>query len=150
MDQFDQLDQLATWLDPLINKLEASERAKLARHLGDKLRRENQQRIKDQVNPDGTPYAPRKSRNKKGRIKRAAMFRKLRLNKHMKLKTTANDISLGFLGNVAKIARIHYEGQVAEVRPGGPEVKYEERKMLGFAPDDEQLIMNTVIEYLDI
>ncbi len=146
----DDLDKLATWLDPLIKKLESSERAELARKIGQDLRRANQQRIKDQKNPDGTPFAPRKFRQKKGRIKRAAMFRKLRLNKHMKLKTNANEISLGFVGSVARIARVHHYGLRDRVRIGGPEAQYEERQLLGFTPDDEHMIMDGVIEYLGV
>ncbi|WP_162058478.1 phage virion morphogenesis protein [Undibacterium sp. KW1] len=50
------------------------------------LRRQQQTRIQEQQNPDGTPYAPRKQRKnirgKQARIKKqkASMFNKLRTN----------------------------------------------------------------------
>lgn len=146
----DELNQLENWLQPLINKLNTAERAKLARKVGTALRRSQQQRIKSQRNPDGTPYAPRKSQEYQGRIKRKAMFQKLRQAKHMRLNTTPNSVSIGFIGNVAKIAQVHQYGLRDRVRPGGPTVQYEKRELLGFTKADEELVMDLVIDHLGL
>lgn len=73
-------------LTGLIESLSPSGRRRLAVDIAKKLRQRQQQRIKLQKGPDGTPYVPRKNqpvRNKKGRIKRE-MFVKLRTNRFMK------------------------------------------------------------------
>ncbi|WP_240090173.1 phage virion morphogenesis protein, partial [Escherichia coli] len=67
-------------LTGLIESLSPSGRRRLAVDIAKKLRQRQQQRIKLQKAPDGTPYIPRKNqpvRNKKGQIKRE-MFAKLR------------------------------------------------------------------------
>ena len=67
------LEALEDWAGVLLSKLEPAARSKLARSLAQKLRRSQQQRVKQQRNPDGSPYAARKPRDlkgKKGRIKR--------------------------------------------------------------------------------
>lgn len=64
----------------LIGALSQAGRRKLAAEIAKELRRSQQQRIKQQKAPDGTPYQARKRqplRAKSGRIKRA-MFKKLR------------------------------------------------------------------------
>lgn len=145
----DDLNRLENWLEPLINKLSTAERAKLARSIGTELRKSNQARIKAQRNVDGTPYAPRKQQ-KTGRIKRRAMFYKLRQSKYLKIKTTPNSVAIGFFSSVASIARVHHYGLRDRVRPNGPDVQYEKRELLGFSKDDEALIMDKVIEHLGI
>ena len=45
----DQLDDLSSWLTPLITRLEPTERSKLARSLAQKLRRSQQHRLARQA-----------------------------------------------------------------------------------------------------
>lgn len=143
----DDLTQLEEWITPLLNKLTTQERGKLARKLGIALRRSNQDRIKAQQNPDGRPYAPRK-RQKQGHIKRRAMFAKLRQNKYLQVKTNPQSVTVAFFGNVANIARVHHYGLRDRVRPSGPQVQYEQRRLLGFSNADINLITDTVLEHL--
>ncbi len=87
----DDLQQLESWLTPLINKLSPKERRVLAREVARDLRIANRERIKAQTNPDGTPYEPRSEiRGRSGRIRRKAMFTKLRTAKYLRIKTTAD------------------------------------------------------------
>lgn len=68
-------------LNGLIAALSPAGRRKLAGEIAKQLRTTQQQRIKEQKAPDGSPYQARKRqplRAKKGRIKRA-MFQKLAL-----------------------------------------------------------------------
>ena len=73
-------------LEGLLAALSPAGRRKLAGEIAKQLRTAQQQRIKQQKAPDGSPYQARKHqplRAKKGRIKRA-MFQKLRTNRYMK------------------------------------------------------------------
>ena len=86
----DNLNALEEWAGALLAKLSPGERRKLGNTIGRELRRNQQQRIASQRNPDGTPYAsrkPRELRGKVGRIKRQ-MFARLRQAKHLRLQLT--------------------------------------------------------------
>lgn len=105
----DDLQQLESWLTPLINRLSPKERRVLAREVARDLRIANRERIKAQTNPDGTPYEPRSEiRGRSGRIRRKAMFTKLRTAKYLRIKTTADTAEVGFLGRINRIARVHH------------------------------------------
>ncbi len=73
------LEALETWAAVLMDRLEPGERSKLARSIGQVLRRNQQKRVMAQENPDGSKFAPRKQRNlrgKQGRVRRKlAMFK---------------------------------------------------------------------------
>lgn len=144
----DDLTRLEDWATPLLKKLEAPQRRKLAADLARDLRRSQQERIKDQRNPDGTPYAPRKAQQKNGRIKRRAMFLKLRQQRYLKAKSSPAEVSVGFFGRVARIARVHQLGLRDEVSPGGPVAQYEKRELLGFSEKDQTMLMDKLISYL--
>lgn len=118
----DELTALENWAAPLLARLQPGERRTLARKIGTELRRSQSQRIGRQQAPDGSPYAPRKQqlRQKSGRVKRAKMFVKLRQAKHFKVTASPNAVSVGFVGRVSRIARVHQEGLTDRTRPGGP------------------------------
>lgn len=145
----DDLQQLEDWVGPLLAKLDPVERRRLAHTVALNLRRSQQQRIAEQRNPDGTPYAPRKQlRQRAGRIKRGAMFRKLRTAAHLKIRADQNQASIGFFGRVARIAQVHQEGDTDQARPGGPDVRYARRQLLGFTAADRERIRELLIEHL--
>lgn len=146
----DDLAALEAWAAPLLRRLEPGERRRLARTVGTALRRSQTQRIARQQNPDGTPYAPRKQqlRTKAGRIKRLKMFVKLRQARYFKVMATDQAVSVGFTGRVGRIARVHQEGMMDAVRPGGPRTRYEQRVLLGFTPADRELVQQLLIEHL--
>lgn len=144
------LEQLEQWASPLLAKLQPAERRGLARRIGLELRRSQQLRIAAQQNPDGTRYAPRKPqlRQRRGEIRRGAMFAKIRQAKHLKLQADASQISVGFFGRVARIARVHQEGLSDRVSRGGPQVRYERRQLLGFTDRDREMIRDALLEHL--
>lgn len=146
----DPLVALEQWAAPLLLKLEPGQRRRLTRTVAVELRRSQQRRIAAQQNPDGSPYAPRKRelRSKAGRVKRNAMFVRLRQAKHLRLISTANEASVGFVGRVARIARIHQEGQSDVVNRSGLRVRYERRELLGFTAADRERIRDLLIEHL--
>lgn len=148
------LEALEDWAAVLLGRLHPSARNKLARSVGQALRRSQQQRIIAQRNPDGSKYAPRKQRNlrgKQGRIKRKVkMFQRLRTASFLKVQGDGRAISVGFTGRVARIARVHQYGLRDRAEPGAPDVKYEQREVLGFTDADLDLIRDQLLSYLTL
>ncbi|WP_448132801.1 phage virion morphogenesis protein [Stenotrophomonas rhizophila] len=146
------LQQLETWAAPLLRQLQPAQRNKLSRSVGTALRRSQQKRITTQRNPDGTAYAPRRpaapARAKAGRIKRKAMFGRIKQAKHLRARGTAREATVGFLGRVSRIARIHQEGRSDRVAPDGPRITYARRELLGFTAADEQLVRDLLMDHL--
>ncbi|WP_193092405.1 phage virion morphogenesis protein [Halomonas colorata] len=145
----DELQQLDTWLTPLINKLTPKERRVLARNVARDLRIANRERIKTQTSPDGTPFEPRTQlRGRRGAIRRKTMFTKLRTAKYLKIKTNADEATVGFMGRVAKIARVHHYGLRDRVEKGGPQHQYARRELIGITSADRNRIANSVLNHL--
>ncbi|QBG91694.1 phage virion morphogenesis protein [Xanthomonas oryzae pv. oryzae] len=146
----DDLTALETWAAPLLVRLQEGERRKLARKIGTALRRSQSQRIGKQQAPDGSAYSPRKQqlRHKAGRVKRAKMFAKLRQAKFLKVSANPNEVSVGFVGRVSRIGRVHQEGLSERVRPGGPRARYQRRVLLGLTEQDLHLIRDQLLNQL--
>lgn len=146
-----ELTPLQTQLNNLISNLAPAKRTLLAREVGRNLAQSQRKRIALQQNPDGSSYIPRRvqSKNRKGKLKRKAMFMKLRTARFMRLKTTANGVELGYQGNNAMIAEVHQYGKESRVsRKANWKVKYDQRELLGFSENDVQMVEDAVIAYL--
>ncbi len=144
------LEALETWLSPLLQKLDSRGRAQLARKAAQQLRRSQQQRIRAQVNPDGSPFEARKPRDlraKKGRIKRR-MFEKLKMARYLKAKGSPQQAVIGFAGRVSRIARVHQYGLKDRAERGAPEVRYARRELLGLSKNDIQELTETILNEL--
>ena len=138
-------------LEALISSLSAPARKEMARNIGRKLRASQQQNIKRQQAPDGTPFKPRKTqpvRSKKGRIKRE-MFAKLRTAKYMKTQASPNEAVIEFAGNVQRMARVHHYGLRDRPSRKGKEVQYEARPLMGFSDSDLKMIEEIIISRLE-
>lgn len=129
----DNLHKVDAWLAALLANLEPAARQRMMRELAQELRRNQQQNIRLQRNPDGSSYEPRKvtARTKKGRIKRQ-MFSKLRTVKYLKTAASADSASVEFSGQVQRIARVHHYGLRDRINRKGPLVHYASRNLLGF------------------
>jgi len=137
-------------LEALISSLSAPARKEMARSIGRKLRASQQQNIKRQQAPDGTPFKPRKTqsvRSKKGRIKRE-MFAKLRTAKYMKMQASPDEALIEFAGNVQRMARVHHYGLRDRPSRKGKEVKYEARPLLGLNENDINIIEQLILDAL--
>lgn len=146
----DNLAALEDWAGALLAKLTPVERRKLTTRIGRDLRRNQQQRIATQRNPDGTPYAPRKAktlRSKQGRIKRQ-MFTRLRQAKHLRLRSTADSVAIAFTGRIARIAKVHQQGLRDRPGRGQAEVQYAKRELLGFNHAAIELIRDGLLDHL--
>lgn len=146
----DNLSALEDWAGALLNRLEPKARRQLCQSIARDLRRSQQQRIRAQRNPDGTPYAPRKKqlRAKSGRIRQRKMFTKLSQAKYLKTQATADGLSVEFVGRTARIARVHQRGLRDTAIKGGPEIEYPRRELLGLTADDLDLIRSRLLDHL--
>lgn len=145
------LEALETWLSPLLQKLDGRGRAQLARKAAHQLRRSQQQRIRAQANPDGSPFEARKPRDlrgKKGRIKRR-MFEKLKMARYLKAKGTPQQAVIGFAGRVSRIARVHQYGLKDRAERGAPEVRYAKRELIGLDQKSLEELRSTLMDSLD-
>lgn len=144
------LEALETWLSPLLQKLDGRGRAQLARKAAQQLRRSQQQRIRAQMNPDGSPFEARKPRDlrgKKGRIKRR-MFEKLKMARYLKAKGTPQQALIGFAGRVSRIARVHQYGLQDRAEPNSPPVNYAKRQLLGLTIEELKNLRDHIISEL--
>ncbi|WP_261644427.1 phage virion morphogenesis protein [Erwinia mallotivora] len=143
------LDAFDARLNALIGNLSPAARKEMARNIAKRLRAGQQQNIKRQQAPDGTPFKPRRSaaRKKTGRVKRE-MFAKLRTAKYLKAKGTDADAVVEFTGNVQRMARVHHYGLRDRPARGGKEVRYEERPLLGLNNYHLEIIMHEILHAL--
>lgn len=131
----------------LIASLSPAARRRMTAEIAKQLRASQQQRIKRQQAPDGTPYAARKRqpvKGKKGRVKRE-MFTKLRTNRYMKAKGADNAAVVEFTGRVQRMARVHQEGLRDKPNFYSEVVKYEERTLLGIGLEDKRITEEALV-----
>jgi len=136
----------------LLASLSPAGRRKMAAEIAKKLRASQQQRIKQQKAPDGTPYAARKRqpvRGKKGRVKRE-MFAKLRTARYLKTKSSSEAAVVEFAGRVQRIARVHQEGLLDKPNKYSVPVRYETRHLLGFSDIERRVIEDVIISEIAI
>ena len=134
----------------LLASLSPAGRRKMAAEIAKKLRASQQQRIKQQKAPDGTPYAARKRqpvREGKGRVKRE-MFAKLRTARYLKTKPSGEAAVVEFAGKVQRIARIHQEGLKDKPNRHSQPVQYETRPLLGFSAADLHIVEDVILSRL--
>ncbi len=144
-----ELNPFDTRLAGLIAKLSPQSRKSLAVAVSKRLRAGQQQHIKRQQAPDGTPYAPRKMRlRSKKRLRDRAMFSKLRTARYLKAQGNSDAAVVEFVGRVKRMVNVHHYGLRDRPTPHSEAVKYEARTLLGFGPDDVKIIETAVIEHL--
>lgn len=135
----------------LLAAMSPAGRRKLAGEIAKQLRTAQQQCIKQQKAPDGSPYQARKRqplRAKTGRIKRA-MFQKLRTSRYMKASGRENSAVVEFTGKVQRIARVHQLGLKDRPNAHAKDVQYAERQLLGFSKGNEEYIKAIIINFLN-
>ncbi|MCL6746422.1 phage virion morphogenesis protein [Kosakonia sp. R1.Fl] len=145
----DNLHKVDDWLAALLANLEPAARKRMMRELAQELRRNQQNNIRLQRNPDGTAYEPRRvtARTKKGRIKRQ-MFTKLRTAKYLKTAASADSATVQFAGQVQRIARVHHYGLRDRVSRTGPTLRYTQRRLIGFNREVYEIIGDLVCSYI--
>jgi phage virion morphogenesis protein len=146
------LSPIDSFASGLVAALEPAARRALAKELAKALRASQSKRIAAQLNPDGTPYEPRKPqlRKKKGKLRRT-MFAKIRSTKYLKAEGTDDAAIVSFTREVERIAKVHQLGLRDRVsRKTGLEANYPARRLLGISESDEALIRELVTEHLAV
>lgn len=87
-------------------------------------------------------------KQRKGAVRRRPMFAKIRQARNLKNRSTPNAVIAGFVGDVARVARIHQYGLRERIKRGGPSVQYPQRRLLGFSDDDQVMIRDMLIDHL--
>jgi|TARA_R100000049_G_C1954122_1_gene105237 phage virion morphogenesis protein len=152
----DALAGLDTWLGRVMGGIAPTQRKRAAMKLGRALRRSNLERVKGNVEPDGSAMEDRKSRlDRRGRVRSKAggkMFRKLRLARHWRIAARPDSVELSPKGN-SHIPDIHHFGKKGYVgrAPDGGKVftRYPQRRLLGFGEGDDQLAIDIAAELFD-
>jgi phage virion morphogenesis protein len=149
------LDHLAPWLEGYLHRLEPGERRKLTRKLAKALRDRNAKRIRDNVQPDGTPMEPRKSqRDRRGRLRKrkGRMFPKTSLAKNLRYRANDQELEVSFRPLVAGTASVHHYGLTAPVDPRIPnsiKIRFPARRLLGLSEADILLIEKDSLNLLE-
>ncbi|SAC89854.1 phage Virion Morphogenesis protein [Enterobacter cloacae] len=136
-------------LNGLIAALSPASRRKLAGEIAKELRKSQQQRIKQQKAPDGSPYQARKRQllsAKNGRVKRA-MFQRLRTSRYMKASGSKNRGLVEFTSKVQRIARVHQYGLKDRPNASIKHVRYPARQLLGFNEQDKYMVESLILTY---
>jgi len=149
------LDHLAPWLEGYLQRLEPGERRKLTRKLAKALRDRNAKRIRDNVQPDGSPMEPRKSqRDRRGRLRKrkGRMFPKTSLARNLRGQSRTDEVVVSFRPLIQRTAEVHHFGEEAPVDPGirnSIRVRYAARRLLGLSDADLQMIADERCNELD-
>lgn len=148
------LQRLEDWVAPLLARLSAPERRRLAMAVARDLRASNAASMRAQQAPDGTAWEPRKNklRDERGRIRTRAkalgMFVKMRAAKHLRAKATPTEAIVAFAGRAERIARVHQFGLRDKVKPGGPDYDYPTRQLLGITDEQIECVRDLLLQHL--
>ena len=151
------LTRFEEWFEQIRKGLSPHERRRIGHKLGQGLRRSNMKRIAANVEPDGTPMEPRKSRrDRRGRLRRrrGRMFKGLRRARNWKIDADADGVEIRPAnGAVDRVAAVSHFGEIATVGyfPGGGPIRtrYAVRRVLGFGPEDQNLAIEVAAELFE-
>ncbi len=138
-------------IEPFIGELIEAAAPRQRRKLVDKLmraaRRANADRIRRNIEPDGSKMVARKKRKEK----RGKMFRRLGKARNLKIRATPDRGELHFGNpNVEDTAATHHfglEGFVGKTREGKIiRTRYDARRLLGFGKEQDELL-DAVLEH---
>lgn len=145
----EELHQLDDWLAGLLRQISPDKVRLINRRVAADLRRAQSRRIASQQNPDGSPYAGRSSKNlrlKKGKIKRKAMFARLRTARYLKSISNDRELSVGFMGRAAVIASVHQFG--LQQTQGGKTYSMPKRELLGLTDADIEFLADAYLRHM--
>lgn len=140
----------------ILASLTPTGRRRASRKLGQALLRANLKRIAANQEPDGSSMEKRKPRlDARGRVRRRAggkMFRRLRLAREWRVDAQADSVEVR-PRRADHVAAVHHFGLRGFVGkgPDGEKIttRYPERRLLGFAKEDEQLALDIAAELIE-
>lgn len=95
------------------------------------------------ADPAGLPPEAIRAR---GRSRARALFRGLRSSRWLKAGVDQDTAWIEFTERASRLALIHHYGGRDRVAPGGPEIDYPKRELIGFSGGDEAMILNAFID----
>lgn len=145
----DDLNRLTHWADGLLASMEPAARRQLAGEMARTLRASQSQRIRANLQPDGSPMAPRKPQPKlkqgRGRLRRK-MFFKLSNKSWLKARATEHQAVVEFVGTANRLATIHQYGLKDRIK--GREISYPKRELLGITAQERDQLETTLLVHL--
>lgn len=76
------------------------------------------------------------------------MLQRMAMPRTLRMRTTPEGAELSFAGRAERIAAVHHFGLRDKVRPGGQEVDYAARPLLGVGPKERQTVLDLVYQHL--
>jgi phage virion morphogenesis protein len=135
-------------ISAIIANLSQASRKRVMGGVSRYLRKQQQKRITAQQDPDGNAFAPRKRpRDRQGNA-RGKMFARIKLARNMRALSTPDDATVTFKGPKMHTEEVHQFGLRDRVSRTGPDVQYPQRRLLGFASDDEKMIYEQIIDLI--
>ena len=145
----DDLSRLTHWADGLLASMEPAARRQLAGEMARTLRASQALRIRANVQPDGSPMAPRKPQPKlkqgRGRLRRK-MFFKISSPAWLKARASEQQAVVEFVGTANRLATIHQYGLKDRIK--GREISYPARELLGITHQEVAKLEELLLAYL--
>lgn len=85
---------------------------------------------------------------RRGGIRRAAMFRKLRGARFLRGSATTTEAWIGFTGRASELALVHQEGRMDSVVKGGRKVRYAARGLLGLTEAERGMAIDMLLAHV--
>jgi hypothetical protein len=85
---------------------------------------------------------------RKGRIRNAAMFRKLRMRSNLQASSSDREAWIGFSGRASAIARVHQEGRTDRPALGAEPVRYARRRLLGVTDAESKRLLDVLLRHV--
>lgn len=145
----DDLSRLTSWADGLLASMEPAARRQLAGEMARTLRASQALRIRANVQPDGSPMAPRKPQPKlkqgRGRLRRK-MFFKISNPTWLKARASEQQAVVEFVGTANRLATIHQYGLKDRIK--GREIHYPMRELLGITNQEVDKLEELLLAHL--
>ncbi len=145
----DDLSRLTSWADGLLASMEPAARRQLAGEMARTLRTSQALRIRANVQPDGSPMAPRKPqptlKKNRGRLRRK-MFFKISNPSWLKARANEHQAVVEFVGTANRLATIHQYGLKDRIK--GREISYPARELLGITEQERDQLETTLLAQL--
>ncbi|HHQ4650252.1 TPA: phage virion morphogenesis protein [Aeromonas hydrophila] len=145
----DDLSLLTQWADGLLASMEPAARRQLAGEMARTLRASQAQRIRANLQPDGSPMAPRKPLKKLAKKRGAArrkMFQRLVSPRWLKATSTEHQALVEFVGSANRLATIHQYGLKDRIK--GREIRYPARELLGITHQEVEQLEERLLAHL--
>ncbi|MFM5138417.1 phage virion morphogenesis protein [Aeromonas rivipollensis] len=145
----DDLSRLTHWADGLLASMEPAARRQLAGEMARALRASQTKRIRANIQPDGSPMAPRKPLKKLAKQRgatRRKMFQRLVSPRWLKATSTEHQAVVEFVGSANRLATIHQYGLKDRIK--GREIRYPARELLGITTQEVEQLEELLLAHL--